>query len=53
MRTFFLSLWYSRDLLEAVRQILYASDGCVGHRECVHSMEPWRRARTLLYRIDR
>lgn len=33
------------DILEA---IIFASDGCVGHRQCAHSMEPWQRARTLL-----
>lgn len=38
-------------LVEAVQileEIIFASDGCVGHRDCVHSMEPWQRARTLL-----
>jgi len=38
-------------LVEAVtilEEIIFASDGCQGHRECVHSMEPWQRARTLL-----
>lgn len=38
-------------LVEAVQlleEIIYASDGCVGHRECAHSMEPWQRARALL-----
>lgn len=34
------------DILEA---IIFASDGCRGHRECAHSMEPWQRARALLY----
>ncbi len=33
------------DILEA---IIWASDGCMGHRQCVHSMEPWQRARALL-----
>lgn len=33
------------DILEA---IIWASDGCVWHRDCVHSMEPWQRARALL-----
>lgn len=33
------------DILEA---IIFASDGCVGHRNCAHSMEPWQRARALL-----
>lgn len=35
----------SVDILES---IIWASDGCVGHRQCAHSMEPWQRARTLL-----
>ena len=33
------------DILES---IIWASDGCVGHRNCAHSMEPWQRARALL-----
>lgn len=33
------------DILEA---IVWASDGCVGHRDCAHSIEPWKRARALL-----
>lgn len=33
------------DILEA---IIWASDGCVGHKHCAHSMEPWQRARALL-----
>jgi hypothetical protein len=33
------------DILES---IIFASDGCVGHRQCAHSMEPWQRARALL-----
>lgn len=33
------------DILEA---IIFASDGCMGHRECAHSMEPWQCARALL-----
>ena len=33
------------DILEA---IVWASDGCVGHRQCTHSMKPWQRARALL-----
>ena len=32
-------------LLEA---IIWASDGCVGHRQCAHSMQPWQDARELL-----
>lgn len=42
-------------LVEAVDilwAIIYASDGCVGHRNCAHSMEPWERARDLLYRKE-
>lgn len=38
-------------LLEAVEileAIIWASDGCAGHRDCNHSMEPWQRARALL-----
>lgn len=38
-------------LIEAVdilEDIIFASDGCEGHRHCVHSMEPWQRARALL-----
>lgn len=38
-------------LLEAVEileEMIWASDGCVGHRQCAHSMEPWQRARALL-----
>jgi hypothetical protein len=34
------------DILEA---IIWASDLCMGHSQCVHSMEPWKRARALLY----
>lgn len=40
-------------LVEAVDilwAIICASDGCVGHRNCAHSMEPWQRARDLFYR---
>ena len=33
------------DILES---IIWASDGCQGHQGCVHSMEPWQRARALL-----
>jgi len=33
------------NILEA---IIWASDGCMGHRQCAHSMEPWQRARKLL-----
>jgi len=33
------------DILEA---IIFASDGCAGHKDCNHSMEPWQRARAYL-----
>ena len=33
------------DILEA---IIWASDGCRGHRDCMHTMEPWQRARAWL-----
>ncbi len=33
------------DILEA---IIWVSDGCIGHRQCLHSMTPWERARALL-----
>lgn len=42
---------YITPLIEAVEileAIIFASDGCAGHRHCVHSMEPWQRARALL-----
>ena len=42
---------YLAPLIEAVEileDIIYASDGCRGHRGCTHSMEPWQRARALL-----
>lgn len=38
-------------LVEAVdilEEIIFASDGCIGHQHCAHSMEPWQRARALL-----
>lgn len=38
------------EALDILWAILYASDGCIGHRGCAHSMEPWQRARDLLYR---
>lgn len=37
---------------EVMCQIVYASDGCVGHRGCAHSMEPWKRARALMMAED-
>lgn len=45
------SVRYLAPLVEAVQileDIIFASDGCVGHRQCAHSMEPWQRARALL-----
>lgn len=33
------------DILEAM---IWASDGCRGHKDCAHTMEPWQRARALL-----
>jgi hypothetical protein len=41
-----------REAHDIIRAIIYASDGCHGHRGCEHSMEPWQRARALVYRID-
>jgi hypothetical protein len=45
------SVHYVAPLVEAVEileAIIFASDGCAGHRQCAHSMEPWQRARKLL-----
>ena len=36
------------EAVEILESIIYASDGCNGHRHCTHSMEPWQRARALL-----
>ena len=36
------------EAIEILEAILWASDGCVGHRDCTHSMEPWQRALALL-----
>jgi hypothetical protein len=36
------------EAVEILEAIIFASDGCVGHRHCAHSMEPWQRARALL-----
>ena len=36
------------EAVEILEAIIWASDGCLGHRHCVHSMEPWQRARALL-----
>lgn len=38
--------------VEILRDIIYASDGCMGHRLCEHSMEPWTQARALIMRLD-
>lgn len=34
---------------KCLEDIIYASDGCHGHRGCNHSLEPWQRARRLLF----
>ncbi len=34
-------------LTAALTAIIYASDQCVGHADCGHSMEPWREALRL------
>jgi hypothetical protein len=36
------------DAIDILEEIIWASDGCMGHSECQHSMEPWQRARALL-----
>lgn len=36
------------EAVEILEAIIWSSDGCVGHRDCAHSMEPWQRARALL-----
>lgn len=36
------------EAVEILEAIIFASDGCVGHRHCAHSIEPWLRARALL-----
>ena len=36
------------EAVEILEDIIWASDGCMGHRHCAHSMEPWQRARALL-----
>ncbi len=36
------------EALDILESIIFASDGCMGHRQCAHSMEPWQRARALL-----
>lgn len=37
---------------DIVRRIVYASDLCMGHRSCGHSMQPWQDARALILRLD-
>jgi hypothetical protein len=37
------------EAVEILEEIIFASDGCRGHKDCVHSMEPWQRARALLH----
>ena len=37
-----------RELESVLKDIIYASDGCVGHKDCNHSLKPWKRARKLL-----
>lgn len=36
------------EAIDILESIIWASDGCVGHRNCRHSMEPWQCARALL-----
>jgi hypothetical protein len=36
------------EAVEILEAIIWASDGCMGHKHCIHSMEPWERARALL-----
>ena len=36
------------EAVEILEDIIFASDGCRGHRDCAHSMEAWQRARGLL-----
>lgn len=36
------------EAVAALEAIIFASDGCQGHRDCNHSMEPWQRARAVL-----
>jgi hypothetical protein len=36
------------DAVEILQEIIWTTDGCVGHRNCAHSMEPWQRARALI-----
>lgn len=42
----------SDEAVTILRDIIYASDLCQGHRDCAHSMEPWQRARALLMRLE-
>lgn len=36
------------EAIDILEEIIWASDGCQGHKHCAHSMEPWQRARALL-----
>ena len=36
------------DQARVIEAIIYASDGCKGHRGCNHSMKPWQDARALI-----
>lgn len=36
------------EAIDILETIIFASDGCAGHKQCLHSMEPWQRARKLL-----
>lgn len=37
-----------RETEKAALEVIYASDGCQGHRGCNHSMDPWRHLRAAL-----
>jgi hypothetical protein len=36
------------EAIDILEEIIWASDGCQGHKNCAHSMEPWQRARAFL-----
>lgn len=38
----------ARRAREILTAIIYASDGCVGHKDCNHSVKPWKEAREFL-----
>ena len=38
--------------VDIIRRIIYASDGCVGHQDCNHSIKPWKDARAFLSAFD-